>query len=303
MKRFKSFILMAIFTICCFAVMGVVKAAGGPFTFSNYQMICEPSAIEAGGTAKCYLFAQVSGGDTKLNGFVSVIYTNDNLLLDGVEPAASEVASAKLIKPGQKASEAGITVNKYVLGETGVAGGAEFQCDLSWMDIKGTHLDGAGADKTKQVITESNKNDSYCALYYSGTDDAVFDTAALYKAGKYTDAFKDATNRDKYAILGVYKVKLDKDMPQGANRCGDICVKVWTVPQGVYYSQASSCGTGGENCAQHTTTEQKCTEIHIKADGETETGAFASYTILAAAAFIAISAVAIAKKNKKLYKI
>ena len=91
-------------------------------------------------------------------------------------------------------------------------------------------------------------------------------------------------------------------MPQGANRCGDICVKVWTIPDGVYYSKALECGTG-TGCVQHTTSEQKCVEIHIKASGSTETGAFASYTILAAAAFIAISAVAIAKKNNKLYKI
>ena len=303
MKRFKSFILMAIFTICCFAVMGVVKAADAPLTFNNYQMICSPASIEAGESSTCYLFAQKSGGNLKLNGFVSVVYTNDNLLIDGVVPEASSVASAKLLESGKKASAAGVQGNKWVLGETGVAGAEEFQCDLSWMDIKDTHLDGAGADKTKQVITESNKNDSYCAIYYSGGNDAVFDEATLQTAGKHTDVFKDSTNRDKYAILGVYKVKLDKDMPQGANRCGDICVKVWTVPQGVYYSQASSCGTGGENCAQHTTVAQKCTELHIKASGETETGAFASYTILAAAAFIAISAVAIAKKNKKLYKI
>ena len=301
MKKYKSFILIVIFAICCLAFTSAVKAADAPLTFNKYQIICSPASIEAGEKSTCYLFAQISGGNLKLNGFVSVVYTNDNLKVVGVKPEASTVASAKLLESGKTASSVGVTGNKYVTGEEGVA--AEFQCDLSWMDISSTHLDGAGADKTKQVITAENKNDSYCAIYYSGSDTSVFDAATLKTAGKHTDVFTDATNRDNYAILGVYEVQLDPDMPSGANRCGDLCIKVWTVPDGVYYSQAASCGTGAAGCAQHTTSEQKCTEIHIKASGETETGAFASYTILAAAAFIAISAVAIAKKNNKLYKI
>ena len=298
MKKYKLFILMAIFTML--SMVGVVRAADAPLTFNNYDMICTPSSIEAGGKSTCYLFAKISGGNLKLNGFVSVIYTNDNLKLDGVRAEASEVAYAKLVEPGKTASESGVTGNKYVIGEEGKAD--EFKCNLSWMDISTTRLNAAGASSA-QVITTTNKNSSACALYYSGSNISVFDAGTLKTAGKHTDVFKDSTNRDEFAILGVYEVSLDPNMPQGANRCGDICVKVWTVPDGVYYSQASSCGTGGTGCAQHTTSEQKCVEIHIKASGSTETGAFASYTILAAAAFIAISAVAIAKKNNKLYKI
>jgi len=308
MKKYKLFILMAIFTML--SMVGEVKAASGPLTFNNYDMICTPRSIEAGGKSTCYLFAKISGGDTKLNGFVSVVYTNDNLKLDGVRAEASEVAYAKVVEPGKTASESGVTGNNYVLGDKGTDGTgkpSEFKCTLSWMDISKTRLRAAGASNA-QVITEANKNDSACTIYYSASDLPVFDAGTLKTAGKHTDAFKDTTNRDEFAILGVYEVSLDPNMPQGANRCGDICVQVWTVPNGIYYSQALDCGVGGTECGnQHTTTTDDnvpvCTEIHIKASGSTETGAFASYTILAAAAFIAISAVAIAKKNNKLYKI
>ena len=112
MKKYKLFILMAIFTML--SMVGVVRAADAPLTFNNYDMICTPSSIEAGGKSTCYLFAKISGGNLKLNGFVSVIYTNDNLKLDGVRAEASEVAYAKLVEPGKTASESGVTGNKYV---------------------------------------------------------------------------------------------------------------------------------------------------------------------------------------------
>ena len=141
MKKYKLFILMAIFTML--SMVGVVRAADAPLTFNNYDMICTPSSIEAGGKSTCYLFAKISGGNLKLNGFVSVIYTNDNLKLDGVRAEASEVAYAKLVEPGKTASESGVTGNKYVIGEEGKAD--EFKCNLSWMDISTTRLNAAGS--------------------------------------------------------------------------------------------------------------------------------------------------------------
>lgn len=313
MKNTKTFILMTVFTICSLLVAGVVKAEDLPLKFNSPQIVCTPDHIEKGEKSTCYYFGGIASGNLAVNGFVSEIYTSDDLVLDKMEAENSSIAEATLVKPGKKASDAGVTKNKYVLGAAGggEAGKAEFQCDMTWYDLSETKLTATGADSSKQLITTDNVKDSSCGIYYSATADSAgaFTAQALKTADKHPDAFPDETKRKDFVIMGKYVVKLSDDTTaEPGSHCGDLCIKTWAIPDGVYYNDAKKCQAGeGEGCTPTNATppSSKCTEIHVKAKGgeETPTGAFASYAILAAAAFIAICAVAIAKKNNKLYKI
>ena len=306
MKKYKSFILMTVFTICSLLVAGVVKAEDLPLKFNNQQIVCTPDHIEKGETSTCYYFGGIASGNLAVNGFVSELYTSDDLLLVKMEAEASSYAEATLVRPGKSAADSGVTKNNYVLGTEGHAG---FSCDMTWFDLSETKLTASGANSDTQLITTDTVKDSSCGVYYSAGDTAVFTAAVLKSADKHPDAFPDETKRKDFVILGKYVVKLSDDSSvEPGSRCGNLCIKTWAIPDGVYYSDAKKCQAGeGEGCSPTNATPptKACTEIHLKAKGgeQTPTGAFASYAILAAAAFIAISAVAIAKKNNKLYKI
>lgn len=303
MKKCKNIILMAILVLSVFAFTNRVNAAR--MTFSNQTIICAPDHLEKGETSKCYLVGKItSTGSDPLNGIVGVAYTSDDLILKNVETDVAGTAT-KMLLAGKSITTEEAPNNKYVTGEgnTNV-----YKCELSWYDLSSTRLTAEGADSTKQAITTAKS--SYCTVLYSTSADSnPFTETALKSAASHTDALSDPVI-STYAVLGIYTVQLDPNTDKKPNsRCGDICVKVWAVPAGMYYSKAKDCqsatpGDGSDCSATTTSVPQACTEIHLKGDGgSTETGAFASYAILAAGAFIAISAVAIAKKNNKLYKI
>ena len=102
MKKYKNFILMAVFTICCLLVVGSVKASR--MTFGNQEIVCTPNAIEPGDTSTCYYYGTVTGGEDPMNGFVSLIYTSDDLTIQSME-AENGAARALLLRGGEKAAE------------------------------------------------------------------------------------------------------------------------------------------------------------------------------------------------------
>ncbi len=299
MKKYKNFILVAIFALAAIIVPNNVKAA--QIDFNNMEVICQPTSLEKGEKSTCYVIGHMNGGEDKINGFKSVVYTNDNLILtDVLAEASSHNADAVKLDDTEKAAE-----NQKLMssGNTYITGTAEkggYTCKLSEYNLADTKLDAATASNN-QLITADNLNSSNCVLYYSKGTTSVFSKEVLHEFKNLSKVTTTASYGTDGAILGEYVVQLDpnKDYKAGS-RCGDICVKVWAVPNGSYYSDGN---TGNET--GNKTIGNKCTEIHLKTGGgeNVPSGAFASYAILAAGAFIAISAVAIAKKNNKLYKI
>lgn len=98
-----------------------------------------------------------------------------------------------------------------------------------------------------------------------------------------------------YTSFGYFEVQLDESAT--TTECGRICV----------FADFASAGTS-YNAANHITTNAVCAEIKPKASvapkpNTPETGSFASITVLVAGALIAIAAIAIAKKNNKIYKV
>lgn len=307
MKKSKNIILMAILVLSIFVFAGKVEA--GKMSFTNQQIICEPNSLEAGESAKCYLVGKVEGQEplTAFNGFVGVVYTSDDLVLTGVATDVPD-ATALLLDNGTSVTATDAPNNKYVTGESNTN---VYQCALNWYNLSDTKLTATGASSA-QAITNSTVNSQKCVVIFSNSgEEQKFTAANIKSADKHATALSDPVIKT-YAVLGVFEVKLDDSTAKKpGSRCGDICVKVWSVPAATYYTKVrdcqalagdqtnETCPSGGSDSVQQT-----CTEIHLKGDaGSTETGAFASYAILAAGAFIAISAVAIAKKNNKLYKI
>lgn len=96
---------------------------------------------------------------------------------------------------------------------------------------------------------------------------------------------------DSITVVGIVNVTLPKDTKANVGDCGTVCIDPFYFLTDQSYSDPRSSQVGG-----------KCAEINI-VDGNTETGNFLSYAVLAAGAFIAISAIALAKKHNKFYRV
>ena len=128
---------------------------------------------------------------------------------------------------------------------------------------------------------------------------------------------KDMDAQQDMGVIGAYSVQITAEEGSG---CGQICVQAYEVKQNVDWTcMASTESSSNTHTQEDGTTEctgttivsnPPCQEVHYsitpeaKPEPENEkTGAFASYTILAAGALIAISAITIAKKHNRISKI
>ena len=98
------------------------------------------------------------------------------------------------------------------------------------------------------------------------------------------ETYSDFTN------VGHITVSLSADAP--ASDCGRLCVDIQEV--------ATAAGYVGTPVVA---ASDACDELTPVGGGDPDTGSFTSYTILIGGAFVAIAAIAIARKNNKFYKI
>lgn len=97
------------------------------------------------------------------------------------------------------------------------------------------------------------------------------------------DTYSDFTN------VGFVTVSLSSEAPD--SDCASLCLDIYEVAtEAGYASTLSSVG------------EVPCADL-TPVGGGAPTGSFASYTILIGGAFVAIAAIALARKNNKFYKI
>lgn len=134
MKKIKNLFLMAIFTICSFAIIGTVNAAGQA---SSPKVICIPDTLEVGDTSTCYFIANISG---EVDGFITKVYAMDGLLIDD---------TAKDVNVGK-----GTNAKKIILDhgkETEVKDGIKHKCDT------------AG-----EKVANGKNIQQFCAIFHSG---------------------------------------------------------------------------------------------------------------------------------------
>lgn len=146
------------------------------------------------------------------------------------------------------------------------------------------------------VTTGSTVSDPFCALFMSknGTNQILPTT------GTSISGLKKGNNEYKnYTDIGYFTVELDETATK--EDCGRLCVSV-------QYGETSAAFTSNDLSAG-TTGTAACDEItpllteSLGVKETPETGNFASYAVLIAGAFIAISAIAIAKKHNKFYRV
>lgn len=100
MKKAKNLLLVAIFTICSFILVGEVNAAATP-AVNNFKLVCTPDNVENGSTTKCYLVANIENSDSG-EGLHGVVTHNSfhNLSLVKSESLITDV-EAKDLANGQ----------------------------------------------------------------------------------------------------------------------------------------------------------------------------------------------------------
>jgi len=297
MKKIKSLLLTAVFSICSLAFAGKVYAADSFFYADSVgnkavKIVCQPSALEAGGEAKCYLVGVANTG-ASAHGFVTQVYTTKNLQLKGVSK-----------NPGLSTADA-----IFMASSATSVGNISF--DSSKMPDSMNSYKCAYDSSKASTITDYG-----CAIFYTvKTASSNAYTQSSFKAGlpsTVTSNISTLNGGNSFGLIGSYEVKLADD--DDIKECGEICVKVWDIKSADDYNKCESGTMDTEKCISESD-EYFCTELSKKPTtppptpedpknpDSPDTGAFASYAVLAAGALIAISAVAMAKKHSKFNKI
>jgi hypothetical protein len=293
MKKINKFLLMTVISLSALFVNAKVFAADS-LDIQSQEMVCEPEAIEAGGKADCYIIGRENGDSHASHGVVVQYYTTDKLKVTGamVNNNLKSSAGAIVKKPTDPTTGNGTNLDA-------VEGVKNFVCKGEDLGI----LPSGGA----------GVNDSGCVIFYSaGTDATVkrFTKDTLAKPRNVSEYLSDAMGDDRnLVVLGNLVVELAADNKN--EDCGEICWATWSIPSPDYYAKYRTCaesGTSSSECGEEHVngSDTACKKLKMLMAGEPEnviTGSFVSYTILAAGILLAISAVAIAKKNNRLQKI
>lgn len=286
MKKIKNILLMSIVAVCSFAFVNVVNAAD-IFTMPTMDLVCNPNAIEAGGRTTCYIVGQPSKQTGSLHGFVTQAYTTSKYTKIELVNSNKSIANTGAVFTKDVES----TSKPFASGDV-PASIKEFNCAFD-----------------SSINAKKGEGDFLCAAIFSKGTENLF-TPVTIKNG--VDGILSAEKKsDGYGIIGSVVVSLTDDAV--VNECGELCVKVWNIPSEKLYSNYKECAGTKANSAECENTATSvnandyfCKEIHLKGkpvQPSPPTGAFASYAILAAGALIAISAVAMAKKNNKFNRI
>lgn len=290
MKKINKILLALVLGITTFSFASAVSAAD--LSLTNVDFVCNPNSIEAGDQTDCYIIGKPSGnsdGSGSLHGFVAQAFTTKDLLLEGAAKKANmSGASSAFTKVSTTSATEGTA--ELTIGSEKI----QFRCNVS-TDVAGR-----------------TPADYGCAVFYSTSDTDAFNQASIKNnlTQAVTEVLPD-TDTNSYGTIGSIKVKLDENST-ATDSCGEVCVKVWNIENKSQYADYQGCETGdkaecgSDNTAQLEGGKTFCTEIHMKPSELTDiptTGSFVSYIVLIAGALIAISAVAMAKKNNKFNKI
>ena len=292
MKKIKKVLLAVVLGICTFSFASAVNAAD--LSLVNVSLVCNPNNLEPGQQTDCFIIGRPSGnndGSGSLHGFVAQAFSTKDLRLEGAAVKDNLSGADSAFTKVSTTSGTEGTAELKISGEK-----IQFRCNVN------TDTDG----KTPA--------DYGCAVYYSTTDNDAFTQASM--KSNLSQAVQDVlpdTDSASYGTFGSLRVKLDESST-ATNDCGEVCVKVWNIENKSQYENYQSCISGDkEECGNDNTALLEgghtfCTELHMKSVPDEiidvpDTGAFVSYIVLIAGALIAISAVAMAKKNNKFNKI
>ena len=271
MKTIKNLLLVTFVSICSFLLVGVLDVSAS-IGFANDTPECDPNTdLKPGGKTTCYLRGkgnQTNGGG--VHGFVTRLYTTDGLIFDSVQPYIDNTSAV--------AFEASANSDETKTIKIDESTNIEFTCTFN------------PALKAPKADWQIGDGDPYrCALFYSNTKDGKI----LVSSGAPKSDIQNLTGTGNgIMVIGKVIAHIDENIDANSS-CGELCV---------FTKEANDTNSykleGSDNYF--------CTEVHFtagKPPAGPPTGAFASYAILAAGALIAVSAVAIAKKHNKIYRV
>lgn len=276
MKKSKNLLMMVFVFVCSLLLVGVmnVKATIG---FTNDGPVCDPNNnLKPGGTTTCYLRGKATqtATENKVHGFVTRLYTTDGLRFDDVKPYINNTNA-------QAFEATGNSEGKYTIALDGQDKKIEFTCSFN------SKIQAPKADWQIE-----NGDDYRCALFYSKGETSEVTVAS---GAPKEDSLKALTGTGSgVMVIGIVNAHIDQNVDANSS-CGELCVFTKEADTVESYKLE-----GEESYA--------CTEVHFTNNGgpasdTPTTGAFTSYALLAAGALIAISAVAIAKKHNKFYRV
>ena len=154
-------------------------------------------------------------------------------------------------------------------------------------DSIGAETVNSGAKITDTAANAYNytcESDNKCYIFYAKSGKSI--TADTNIADNGIEAIKGNTG---HTLIGYYEVKLTDNATM--NDCGRLCVEVEFSENGSDYGTLS----GNE--------VSSCAEIKPTGTPQPSTGSFTSYIVLIGGAFVAIGAIALARKNNKFFRV
>ena len=269
MEKMKNLLLIAAFTLCVTLLPNYVNAAPSA---TNFKVYCGSSKIATGDTTNCYLLAQINEeGGVGIHGVYTYVTGLDKLTIQNAFAFSSDdVKVTKINKGGNNALNKPCGANGECydfVANTGKSIRKTTTNDINDSTLKTSEWQGYSPIAYWTVKLDNNATDEDCGKFCLALD---------YKA---TEAGESASG----------------DLTANGAGCAQIRPVVNKVTCQVkddkYY------GPTGEEITQEEYKKQ------CEATKPPETGSFASYAVLAAGAFIALSAITIAKKHNKFYRV
>lgn len=308
MKTKKS-ILISIFALALmvFGVSAVKADDVQPLGVQNYITVCldgdKDSPInKQNGTSLCYVVAKGwNNNDGTSAGFISQAYSGDGLKIIGTQTYVPDTGSI-WVKAGSAAGNNSKVKTDDTKAPAALKTDGKVFCPAAYF---------ASQNKAVKGVESSG-----CGIFYSQSEVRFHRTNMENKKHDIlSETFIKQSATTQYGVIGAYKVQITATTGSG---CGQICVQTTEIKTDLDWtcvaaetSETDPKRYDGTDCTDITTSQPGCTEVHYdltsKAEPEPEdqpnSGAFASYTILAAGALIAISAITIAKKHNRISKI
>lgn len=284
MKKAKNYLLLSIIAICSFAMAGMlrVNASNNGFKLYANSPVCDPSTgLKPGDMTTCYIVGSVSSADGTSHGFGVRAYTTDGLLFKDATVTNIDGQTSQLILDpnAQSAGQGKININ----GDVTVT--CQYDKNINITNAKNQNM------KDKWMIEDDDE--FKCIYFYSTSETDAFKTSV---AGP-NDVVKKVLGTEGsnlIMVIGTITAQIDPTITNKSD-CGELCVSVVeAASKGDYTNIFDANG------------DYACTEVHYEAGGvagSPNTGAFASYAVLAAGVLVAISAIAIAKKHNKIYRV
>jgi len=277
MKK-RNLILMVAVLLAVVLFPGVVNAAG---TARNWQLYCGDvsDTVTKGEPVYCYLIAEIE---------------NEGNL--GIYGALTGIETEELVVKGQGPADTTIEIDAF------------------------------DYEATSQKFNRKCNQKSGCVDFYAANPTAGIINKGGNNIGNQDGIAKINESMSGYTIIGWWQVQLSEEAT--ADNCGKICAYIkplnseLDVQADVTVEEPSldngrcreikpkieikkTCYTEGEgeNIKYYGKDGNPTTKEQYEKDCVPKTGGWASYAVLAAGAFIALSAITIAKKHNKFYQV